>query len=318
MDIAAVAALGRYYANRIRSVTHLALYYKSEDHSELTRAHQYLVLAVSDWDRLSDVTEEHFGYVPEYIRMGVKEFRWRDEGRGLGADLEQLDNLEDQFRKMAKSDAYHVVLGHTPPVKGTPGKALSLSVSYVTQTGNPKVTLFYRNSRQAGYSKLLLKLDNEAERKWSSEVPAQDVVPGYLEYYFEAVAEPWGPYGGTLVNRPPYRVLINDNDVKPIISSTEPHVRAGEKQLAVTAKVECKSKIASVRAYYKPMPAGDEWASIDMQLGAGGDYSGNLPMTREGILYYFEAVDIDGNGVNYPDFLQQTPYFAVKGWAPAN
>jgi len=35
--------------------------------------------AAADWDHLSDITEQHFGYVPEYIRMGVKDFRLRDE-----------------------------------------------------------------------------------------------------------------------------------------------------------------------------------------------------------------------------------------------
>src|SRR5579875_2370161 len=29
-------------------------------------------------------TEKHYGYVPEYIRMGAPCFRWRDEGRSLG------------------------------------------------------------------------------------------------------------------------------------------------------------------------------------------------------------------------------------------
>jgi len=35
-----------------------------------------------------------------------------------------------------------------------------------------------------------------------------------------------------------------------------------------------------------------------------------------GILYYFEALDEDGNAANYPDFLQRTPHFAIDSWAP--
>jgi hypothetical protein len=45
-------------------------------------------------------------------------------------------------------------------------------------------------------------------------------------------------------------------------------------------------------------------------------YGANLPLTSDGILYYFEAADTDGNAANYPDFLQQTPYFVVDGWNP--
>jgi hypothetical protein len=32
------------------------------------------------------------------------------------------------------------------------------------------------------------------------------------------------------------------------------------------------------------------------------------------MLYYFEAVDQDGNAANYPNFLVRTPYFSIEGW----
>ena len=316
MDIAAVAWLGRYYADRIRSVTHLAFYYKSQDHTELTEAFTYLSRAVTDWDRLSDVTDEHFGFVPEYIRMGVKQFRWRDEGRGLGEDLEQLDNLENDFRKLAKSDAYHIILGHTPARKTAPGQTLPIKVTYATQTGNPKVFLFYRNSVTAAFRKVALNQEDEFERRWGGEIPASDVVPGFLEYYFEAVAEPWGPYGGTLEHREPYRVLVNDNDAKPVISFSNPQLQPQSGKLDVELQVEARSKIASVRAYYKPMPASYKWTDLEMHSSDGRRFSAALPVSSEGILYYFEVVDTDGNGANYPDFLQQTPYLTIKGWSP--
>jgi hypothetical protein len=318
MDIEAVASLGRYYANRIRSVTHLAFYYKSQDHMELTQAGDYLTRAVADWDRLSDITDNHFGYVPEYIRMGVKEFRWRDEGRSLGADLEQLNALEGEFRKVAKSEAYHTVLGHSPAFKAKPGSPLSVQVTYVTQTGNPKVDLFYRNSQQLGYTRLPMKYDNEAERKWKVEIPAQAIVPGFVEYYFEAAAEPWGPYGGTLLYRPPYRVLVNQNELRPVISVVAPDPGDRSDRAKLTVHVEAKSKIAVVRAYYKPMPASYEWMNVNMKSTGEGNFTGVLPLTSEGIIYYFEAVDEDGNGTNYPNFLEKTPYLWISGWAPQN
>lgn len=72
-DIEAVAWLARYYRDRIRSATHLAFYQRTTDHQELVQASDDMRRAVGDWDRLSDITEAHFGYVPEYIRMGVKD-----------------------------------------------------------------------------------------------------------------------------------------------------------------------------------------------------------------------------------------------------
>ncbi len=56
-----------------------------------------------------------------------------------------------------------------------------------------------------------------------------------------------------------------------------------------------------------------------MEMGPSGDnrYQANVLLTPEGILYYFEVIDEDGNAANYPDFLKQTPYFVIDGWDPA-
>ena len=64
------------------------------------------------------------------------------------------------------------------------------------------------------------------------------------------------------------------------------------------------------------MPAYYEWVRIDMQPTGDGQFTAAVPLTPEGILYYFEALDEDGNAANYPDFLQRTPYFAIDSWAP--
>ena len=117
MDIHAVAWLGRYYRDRIRSATHLQFYEQTMDHSELTQSYEFLNQAVKDWERLSEVTEQHFGFVPEYIRMGVKDFRWRDEGPGLGADLEQINNMELAFADIPAQNKQLVLIGHVPPIK---------------------------------------------------------------------------------------------------------------------------------------------------------------------------------------------------------
>ncbi|MGH9350907.1 MAG: hypothetical protein ACRD2G_01890, partial [Terriglobia bacterium] len=104
MDIEAVAWLGRYYSNRILSATDLEFYQRTYDHPMLDDAYTYLTQAVSDWDHLSEIADTHFGHVPEYIRMGVKAFRWSDEGRSLGVDLNQLDDLEAQFRRLPEQE----------------------------------------------------------------------------------------------------------------------------------------------------------------------------------------------------------------------
>ena len=316
LDIQAVAWLGRYYRDRILSATHLKFYERTYDHSELTLAYQHLQSAVVDWDRLSDVTEEHFGFVPEYIRMGVKQFRWRDEGRGLGVDLDQLNNLETAFRLLRQQEGLGVIIGHVPAAKVEPGKPLTLRATYATSSDDPHVHVFYRNSEKVGYTKLELKQDDKVARTWSVTIPGEQVAPGFLEYYFGANSGRWGDYDETIAHRPPFRVLVNEVNSKPLFSYTPPAAPATGSAINLSVTVHDQSPIESVSVYYKLMPAYHEWLRIAMHSTGDGNYAAAVPLTPEGILYYFEAIDEAGNAANYPNFLEQTPYFAIDSWAP--
>jgi hypothetical protein len=311
-DIAALDWLGRYYRDRIRSVSHVEFYRRTLQHSELTAAFDDLHAAAADWDNLSSITEKHFGYVPELIRMGVNRFYWRDEGRTLGLDMDQINNLEFEFRGSA--DRHADVLGHLPPFKVRPGKPLTLTVTYVSADRSGHVFVFYKNAQAIGYKKLPLHPENSVERTWSAVIPAEEMVPGQFEYYFEENLGVGGSYGGTLENRPPYRVFVSDNDAPPVITHQPPGGAVRGTTVILTARVESVGKLCVVRLYYKPMPAYDDWVSLKMSPAGQGQYSVTVPLTPEGILYYFEAVDEDGNAANYPHFLKQTPYFSIEGW----
>ena len=316
LDIEALAWLARYYRDRILSATHLALYERTTHHPELTQTFDYMRRAVADWDHLSEITEEHFGFVPEYIRMGVKDFRWRDEGRSLGVDLDQIDNLETAFRQLSTRGQQSVTIGHVPPPKVAPRQALKLTATLATALRDPHVYLFYRNSGEVGYTQVELRREDEFQRTWSGEIPADQVVPGFLEYYFEADAARVGPYGGTIERRSPYHVLVNDNNSKPILSHTPPSgpVQGGAVSLRVA--VAAKSTVKAVNVYYKRLAAYYEWLKMEMQPEGGDYFRAVVPVTPEGILYYFEASDEDGNAANFPDFLERTPYFIIDSWAP--
>jgi hypothetical protein len=316
LDIHAVAWLGRYYRDRILSATHLKYYEQTFHHPELALAYIYLQRAVSDWDHLSEVTEAHFGFVPEYIRMGVKDFRWRDEGRSLGVDLDQLDQLEQVFRHLPGTDEC-TIIGHVPPAKIMPGQPLTVTTTYASKSEHAEVRLFFRNSQVSGYTKVPMKLENRFERTFTGEIPGEQVVPGYLEYYFEADVGPFGSYGGTLEHRPPYHVLVNGNDSPPVISPAPPAGRVRASSVLLTVQVQAKAKLTSVRVYYKRTPAYYEWVRVEMEPRGGASYSANVPLTPEGILYYFEAIDEDGNAANYPNFMERTPYLVVNAWDPS-
>lgn len=317
MDIDAVAWLGRYYRDRIRSATHLEFYRQTYSHPELGEAYDDLASAVTDWDHLSEITAQHFGYVPEYIRMGVPQFRWSDEGHGLGIDLDQINNIEEQYRELPERERFRVILGHVPSAKVKPAQPVKIVVTFATGSANSHVDLFYRTSQDTSYTRVALRLKNRFERTWSGDIPANKVLPGFLDYYFQANSGKGGSYGGTLDERPAYHVLVNGDDSKPVISYAPPRRQVHRNSVTFVANVKAAARISAVYVYYKPMPAYDDWVRIEMREDGDGRYAGKVPVTPQGILYYFEAVDVDGNASNYPDFLKRTPYFVIDGWNPA-
>jgi len=312
-DVQAAAWLARYYRDRILSVTHLAFYQNTHHHPELGLARTFLARATDDWDELAQATERHFGPMPEVIRMGVNRFRWKDEGRGLGVDLDQIDNLEVDFRRLREREYYHAIIGHVPPLKAKPGQPLKIVATYATGRPNGRVYLFYRNSNQLGFTQTALTLDNAFERTWTGIIPATAVAPGYVEYYFEADVRVDTGYGGTLEHRLPYRVWVNDNDSRPKIIHRPPPAAPGD-SARLEIEVLAKAALKTVRVFYKRTPAPHEWLSLEMHSEGGSRYATNVPLTPEGMLYYFEALDEDGNGANYPNFLERTPYFEIPGW----
>jgi len=316
MDIGAVAWLGRYYRDRILSATHLKFYENTYHHPELAQAYEYLQRAAEDWDRLADVTEQHFGFVPEYIRMGVRQFRWRDEGRSLGADLDQLNNLETAFGRLPQQEGLGVIIGHVPPVKIEPGKPVTLEAKYATLSDDPHVYIFFRNSPQSGFTKLDMKPDDRVSRTYSVTIPADQVIPGFLEYYFGANSGRWGEYDETISHRRPFRVPVNQATSKPVFSYTPANTIVTGISVALRVKVDDSSAINSVYVHYKVMPAQYEWLRVEMRPTGDGGYSAAVPLTPEGILYYFEAVDESGNAANYPNFFERTPYFVIDSWVP--
>jgi hypothetical protein len=311
LDIDAVAWLGR-----ILSATHLKFYENTYDHPQLAQAYEYMQRAAEDWDRLSDISEQHFGFVPEYIRMGVKQFRWRDEGRSLGVDLDQLNNLETAFRRLPQQEGLGVIIGHVPPGKIEPGKSVTLEATYATLSDDPHVYIFFRNSQRTGFTKLDLQPDDKVARTWRVTIPADQLIPGFLEYYFGANSGRWSEYDETISHRPAFRVPVNQSMSRPVFSYTPPSTIVTGNSMMLRVKVDDSSAIKSVSVHYKLMPAQHEWLRMEMRSTGDGGYSAAVPLTPEGILYYFEAVDESGNAANYPNFLEQTPYFAIDSWAP--
>lgn len=309
-DVEALTALGRYYAARIRSVTHLEFYNRTGQHDELTASYRDLQKAIAHWDRLSQIADEHFGFVPELIRMGVNQFRWKEEGRTLALDLDQINKLEMDYAKLTQSWRQPSFFGHVPPFKAKPGQPLVLNVSLPSSRSPHGVSLFYRNSHQVGYTELPMRLRSKSTWTWSATVPPVSLIPGSLEYYFE-IQPLQGDTYRTMSRGVPYRVFVNDNDAKPVVRHREPGNGVTGDSVALEIEVRSDARVRSARVFYKAIPSYHEWVPLAMGNAGGDRYRAQVPLTPEGILYYFEVIDEDGNAANYPNFLERTPYFVI-------
>jgi hypothetical protein len=315
MDINAVAALGRYYADRIESATHLEFYRRTFYHPELSAARESLNRAVVDWDCLADVTDRHFGYVPELVRMRTYKFRWRDEGRSLGVDLEDLNRREEEFLNQSWSTFHwRVLVGHIPAEMVSPGTPLVVKAGLAGAAPDMQLFLFYQSPGADGYVKVPMRLESSLEHTWTGQIPSEAIIPGTLRYYFEALGGVATGYGGTLASRDPYSVRVAGKCDRPVIVHTQPPGPVRGDHVNLTVQVRGGAPIQSVRVHYKRLPAYYEWLSIDMENTGHEEYGAVVPLTSEGILYYFDAVDENGKDVHHPDFRQATPYYVIDAW----
>lgn len=85
----------------------------------------------------------------------------------------------------------------------------------------------------------------------------------------------------------------------------------------LTANIWDNADIERVRVYYRRLPSYCDWIPMEMERVGSGSYRASVPLTPEGIMYYFEASDTNGNVAHHPDFMKQTPYYAIDSWDPS-
>ncbi len=313
MNVRALAALALYYADKIRAATDLEFYYQTHFHPKLTSAWESMQKAAAHWDELSDITDEHFGQVPELIRMANYHFRWRDEGRALGLDFARLDQLEEEYQSRPRKGERF--LGHVPPIQAPPGQPLVIAMNFSRPDADARVDLLYRHESELSFTRQ--PLERTGTLDYRGTIPASALKPGLLEYYFEAFGGVSDPYGSSLDRRPAYRVYVSDDRTGPEVSYSEPLGPVRGPVLAARVGVVDPSGLEHVRAYYKTTPSWSSWLPVEMKQISVSEYEGRLPVTPEGILYFFEARDKAGNVTRFPDFQKRTPYFVVPSWDAA-
>jgi len=107
-----------------------------------------------------------------------------------------------------------------------------------------------------------------------------------------------------------------DDTVKPAVSDLRVEWERPAEQATVRVRVSDASGVAKVILWHRAMPSEYKWQATEMAL-AGDEYVAAMPVTPEGALYRIEAHDRAGNGAQYPDALQETPYRWIDSWNPA-
>jgi hypothetical protein len=119
-------------------------------------------------------------------------------------------------------------------------------------------------------------------------------------------------YKKALSTKRPYTYVPKEEEL-PVISHTPVKEAKIGTDILIKAHVSSKAKLMKVMLHYKPVPSIYDWSTIPMTSN-GDEYTANIPasiVTSEGIMYYIEAVDIEGNGIIYPNPLKETPYIVI-------
>ncbi|KPJ63614.1 hypothetical protein AMK68_03465, partial [candidate division KD3-62 bacterium DG_56] len=305
-DAQMLVALGRYYAEKMRGGTALALYRRSGDYSCLDAARPHIENAVRHWDRLATIGEGKYQPLLDKLRMHTETFTWRAEGRKVHDDLALLDRLEAEAAAVEDLRTGHVLVHRVRPGQPVVLRAGVSSVDGVT------ATLRYRIDKAEWQTVLM---SPAGPHTLAATIPAGGLRDAsLLTYQIQVVGR-----GGRVTFPSPgarQKVAITSDERGPSIRVRKPKDPEGKESVRIEATVSDRSGVAEVRLLHKVMPTGNgrDWQTTPMSK-IGGRYVGDLPLTPEGALYGVEAIDRYGNASRYPAPRgTPPPYLAIDPW----
>jgi len=349
MDVEALRHLAVYYAEKIHAALAIELYRRTRYYAFIDDAAAHARKAIIAWDELSAVTARHYRPLIERLRMCTAYFTWAEEGRHLARDMETIQRVREEFegtlrakfgdeirdfvRELRKQGVHtreelmrrhkeiesHMarqppLIGHLPIHRALPNAPIRVSMTVGTMAGNVSAWLYYRRGGGKVFAKV--PMAPRADRyTFAGFIPAAAASPGVVEYYIEAgtgqAKARWpekGPVGAQ-------RVHISSDRSGPVIAPIPVEENTRGSRVKLRAHVTDDTSVAAVKAHYRPMPSYYGWKSVEMKK-AGDSYEVEVPLTPEGLLYHFEAVDMNGNATMAPDFLERTPYYVIRSWEP--
>ncbi|MFA6447946.1 MAG: hypothetical protein WCX65_00620 [bacterium] len=356
-EFATLEHLARYYSAKIRASAYLNFYQKKRTYPELKLAEKFSNDAIAQWDELAKTGELYFVPLLDTLRMRgqVKKttFTWRDIEPQLEADKKIITDEMKRFEiSKNKADA-ELAVYHIPTFKAREGEPLMITAT-VLGTGDEAagLTLSYRAAgTDAVFNEVKMKRDEAGGPAYVGEIPAKAAI-GKIDYFIEATsgsrkgrypssksaavlkkraynAEEYSDGTAKRLTREmekladfekrKYATVSFTNDfAAPVFTNVEVKVNSAGDVATITAALEDTGPVANVIMYYKPIPSGfTGWNVAEMKQSGDKKFSIDVPLTPEGLLYYFNAADASGNAAAYPNFIEMTPYLVIDSWDPA-
>jgi hypothetical protein len=224
------------------------------------------------------------------------------------------DTSADWYANTVTITRVDPLISHVPVRRAVPGHDVSIRASVSGVDPLDKVELAY-GSDKGGYGTREMK--SVESISYQAAIPAAAVQNG-LTYFIEACdkrgrSSTW-PDGGRLHPTP---VLVTDDREPPQLHHTPIAQAEPLKPLRVSARVTDASGVEWVRLRYRGLTQHQEYRTIRMLPSGKGDvFEATIPGDQItapfDLMYFFEVMDMAGNGKIYPDLEKETPYVVVK------
>jgi hypothetical protein len=354
LEMKMLGHLARYYSNKIRASAYLNYFQKKNTWPELQWAKKYTLDAIAEWDELSELGATNYKPILDTLRMsryvnGKSTFTWGDLRPLLNKDLDILNYEEERFKKLIPESGEGLYISHLPKYSAMSGVPLRVSATVLGGNGATEVDINYSAAGEENFKHVRMTRETDSY-SYVGIIPAEDA-RGQVDYFISAEqVGAKGRYPGKQLGRPAAMQNFDmeeyaDGSAKESKSEVEKRIKYEKKKfvtiafvpetdpprfdkvdavvvppgksIRITVRLSDASPVASVKLFYKRMPTNYVWEDKEMTPAGDGSFTAELNLTPEGLLYYFQAADANGNAAPYPNFLEATPYLVIDSWDPA-
>lgn len=180
-----------------------------------------------------------------------------------------------------------------------------------------KVQLFYKRKGNCDYR--IIDMHKKEDFIYSTKIPAIESGSDEMKYFIKAK----DVEGNTSClpekkGKNPFCLrFLSDKYVVPrIIEHKRIFSHKLNKPLSLKVRVNNSSSILDIKMHYRKVNQNEEFKTVSIKKGRGGEYIGIIPAgeldSLYDMMYYFEVLGGAGDGTFYPDPFWQGRYFIVK------